>query len=137
MPTGNRRRLTVTTHSDSDKPKRLHSAISIPIRKSDFIVHISGTLQEFYKIEKEIGSGAYASVYKVTSKASNDIRAAKTINKTKLNPKEYNMMLDEFENVRKLDHPNIIKIFEIVENKKSLNLISELYTGGELFERLV
>ena len=46
-------------------------------------------------------------------------------------------MFDEFENVRKLDHPNIIKIFEIVEDNQSMHLISELYTGGELFERLV
>jgi calcium/calmodulin-dependent protein kinase I len=37
----------------------------------------------------------------------------------------------------KIDHPNIIKIFEVYDEKTKLNLVLELMTGGELFDRIV
>lgn len=35
------------------------------------------------------------------------------------------------------DHPNIIKIFEFFEDEKSMYIVTELCTGGELFDRVV
>lgn len=46
-------------------------------------------------------------------------------------------MFLEFETVRKLDHPNIIRVYEIIEDNKNYHIVSELYTGGELFERII
>lgn len=36
-----------------------------------------------------------------------------------------------------MDHPNIIKLFEVYEDDKNLYLVMELCTGGELFERII
>ena len=44
--------------------------------------------------------------------------------------REVNLMI-------KLDHPNIIKLYEVYENDKNIYLIMELCTGGELFDRIV
>ena len=44
--------------------------------------------------------------------------------------REVNLMI-------KLDHPNIIKLYEYYENEKKIYLIMELCTGGELFDKII
>lgn len=39
--------------------------------------------------------------------------------------------------MRKMNHKNIIKPYEIYESDNHINLILELLRGGELFDRLV
>ncbi len=39
--------------------------------------------------------------------------------------------------MRKLNHDNIIKLYEIYESDNHVNLILELLKGGELFDRLI
>ena len=43
----------------------------------------------------------------------------------------------EVEILRALDHPNILKIIDIVEDSKYYHIVTELCTGGELFERII
>ena len=43
---------------------------------------------------------------------------------------------NEAEILRKVDHPNIIKLYEIFEDKKYYYIIMEFLTGGELFEKI-
>jgi serine/threonine protein kinase len=39
-------------------------------------------------------------------------------------------------NIKKLDHPGVLKIFEVFQTPSKLQIDSELCTGGELFERI-
>ncbi len=39
--------------------------------------------------------------------------------------------------MKTLDHPNVIRLFEIYEGEEAVYLVQELCTGGELFERIV
>ncbi len=43
---------------------------------------------------------------------------------------------NEIEILRTLDHPNIIRLYEIFEDKSYLYLVMEYCEGGELFEQL-
>ena len=36
-----------------------------------------------------------------------------------------------------MDHPNVVKLYEIFEDEDNIYLILELMTGGELFDRVV
>ena len=45
-------------------------------------------------------------------------------------------MLDEFEILKTLDHPNIVRMFEMYLDDKNFYLISEYCQGGELFDRI-
>ena len=46
-------------------------------------------------------------------------------------------MINEVEILKSLDHPNIVKIYEFFEDSNNFFIVTELCTGGELFERIV
>jgi calcium-dependent protein kinase len=41
------------------------------------------------------------------------------------------------ENLKKLDHPNILKVYEFYQDKDFLYIVTELCSGGELFDRII
>lgn len=43
----------------------------------------------------------------------------------------------EIQILQEVDHPNIIRLIEVHEDVKYLHLITELYTGGELYDRIM
>ena len=46
-------------------------------------------------------------------------------------------LINEVECIRKLDHPNILKIYEYFLDKDNFYICSELCEGGELFDYIV
>jgi calcium-dependent protein kinase len=45
-------------------------------------------------------------------------------------------MKNEINILKQLDHPNILKLFESYEDDKRFYLVTELCTGGELYEEI-
>lgn len=80
--------------------------------------------------------GAYGEVRKCISRRTNQTRAVKIIKKDSLDSKEKDRFFGEIEILRTLDHPNIIRLYEIYQDEKRYYLITELCTGGELFEEI-
>ena len=39
--------------------------------------------------------------------------------------------------LRRLDHPNILKLYEFYEDDRSYHLVTEMCTGGELFDMII
>jgi calcium-dependent protein kinase len=39
--------------------------------------------------------------------------------------------------LRKLDHPNILKLYEVFEDQKKYFLVTEYCKGGELFDEII
>jgi calcium-dependent protein kinase len=39
--------------------------------------------------------------------------------------------------LRSMDHPNIIKIYEFFEDRRHFHLVTEICSGGELFDYIV
>ena len=62
-------------------------------------------------------------------------RAVKVIERKKI--KNFNRFYNEVNALKTLDHPNIIKLFEIYEDDTHVYLVQELCTGGELFDFIV
>ena len=57
----------------------------------------------------------------------------KQITKTKI--QDMGKFQDEIKILSTVDHPNIVRLFEVIEDDKYYNLLEELCTGGELLTR--
>jgi protein kinase len=81
-------------------------------------------IMERYKILKLVGDGGYGSVYKALNKTTGEIAAIKRMKK-KFTSWEECMSLREIKSLRKLSHPNIIKLKEVIRVNDELNFIFE------------
>ena len=83
-----------------------------------------------YEKIRRIGKGSYGAVFKVINKNTNLIRAMKVIPKNF--QKNNDEILREIEIIKHLDHPNVMKIYEFLEDDKNYYLIQEFCDGGDL-----
>lgn len=109
----------------------------ITIYTRSAVRHIFGHVTEFYEIQEIIGEGAYGCVRRVLHKELQIHMAMKSIIKSYVEQSGFKELLLEVEILRKLDHPNILKINEVVEDTKCYHIITELCTGGELLQKII
>ena len=102
--------------------------------KEEFVGKMAGKLEDKYEIIKEIGSGGFSRCLLVKNKNTGLQFACKELPKKNLS--DYEGLMREVNLMIQLDHPNIIKLYEVYENQKNIYLIMELCTGGELFDRI-
>ncbi|CAD8182498.1 unnamed protein product [Paramecium pentaurelia] len=76
-----------------------------------------------------IGQGSFGKVYKVRNQA-NELRALKIIAKKDFTDQ------NEIENMKKLDHPNIMAVYEIAQDENYYYIVSQLCEGIELFDEI-
>ena len=89
-----------------------------------------------YKKQKEpIGTGGFGTVYKVRHRETGQTRACKVIPKNKILNLDTFML--EIKILQKLDHPNVLKLYEYFIDETSIYLITEMCRGGELFDRII
>ena len=105
--------------------------------KENLINQINCSIKDHYEIVSQIGKGGFSKVLEVRNKTTNAIRACKYISKAKMNEKTLKRTLREINMLKKLDHPNIIKLYEVYESKNSIYLIMEKCNGGELFDNII
>ncbi|KAJ4827045.1 hypothetical protein Tsubulata_030793 [Turnera subulata] len=75
----------------------------------------------FEKLEK-IGQGTYSTVYKARDLESGKIVAMKKVRFVNMDPESVRFMAREIQILRKLDHPNVMKLEGIVTSRMSGNL---------------
>ena len=102
--------------------------------KEEFVGKVAGKFEDKYIIVKEIGSGAFSRCLKVKNKITGVSFACKELSKK--NVSDYKGLMAEVNLMIKLDHPNIIKLYEVYENESYIYLIMEYCRGGELFDRI-
>ncbi|EEA05187.1 calcium-dependent protein kinase, putative [Cryptosporidium muris RN66] len=102
-----------------------------------FVQSGSGSFAEKYSIICLLGKGSFGEVIKCKDRVTSTEYAVKVINKQNAKNKDTSTILKEVDLLKKLDHPNIMKLFEILEDSNSYYIVSELYTGGELFDEII
>ncbi|CAF4410655.1 unnamed protein product [Rotaria socialis] len=90
-----------------------------------------------YRFIKTIGKGNFAKVKLAKHIPTGREVAIKIIDKTQLNPTSLQKLFREVKIMKGLDHPNIVKLFEVIETEKTLYLVMEYASGGEVFDYLV
>ncbi|XP_065153326.1 MAP/microtubule affinity-regulating kinase 3a isoform X6 [Paramisgurnus dabryanus] len=90
-----------------------------------------------YRLLKTIGKGNFAKVKLARHILTGSEVAIKMIDKTQLNPTSLQKLSREVTIMKNLNHPNIVKLFEVIETEKTLFLVMEYASGGEVFDYLV
>ncbi|KAL7855431.1 hypothetical protein AOLI_G00190350 [Acnodon oligacanthus] len=90
-----------------------------------------------YRLLKTIGKGNFAKVKLARHVLTGREVAVKIIDKTQLNPTSLQKLFREVRIMKILNHPNIVKLFEVIETEKTLYLVMEYASGGEVFDYLV
>lgn len=98
---------------------------------------MQSTVNYLWHTDDLLGQGATASVYKARNKKSGELVAVKVFNTASyLRPRE--VQGREFEVLRKLNHPNIVKLFAVEEtgNSRQKVLVMEYCSSGSLLSVL-
>ncbi|XP_070000793.1 serine/threonine-protein kinase SIK3 homolog isoform X2 [Penaeus vannamei] len=90
-----------------------------------------------YQIEKTIGKGNFAVVKLATHTITKSKVAIKIIDKTKIDAENLRKILREIEILKKLRHPYIIRLYEVMETERKIFLVTEYASYGELFDYVV
>lgn len=94
-------------------------------------------IRKKYDLKETIGTGAFSEVLLAEDKIDRGkFYAVKCIDRMGLVGKEESLD-NEIQVLRRLCHPNIVRLSDVFEDKSYVYLIMELVTGGELFDRIV
>jgi tRNA A-37 threonylcarbamoyl transferase component Bud32 len=89
-----------------------------------------------YKVLSRIGDGSYGTVYLAINLMTKQNVAMKKINKIKENEVDDMEIKNEIDILKKLDHPNIVKIIEFYSTPKAYYIITDFASCGELYNQI-
>ncbi|XP_068651473.1 CBL-interacting serine/threonine-protein kinase 4-like [Aristolochia californica] len=87
-----------------------------------------------YKLGRLIGQGSFAKVYYAKSVADGMEFAVKVMDKKSLDQTMVPRILREVSVMHRMNHPNIIRLHEVMASKTKIYLVMEFASGGELFK---
>ncbi|XP_037533426.1 serine/threonine-protein kinase SIK2 [Nematolebias whitei] len=90
----------------------------------------------FYDIERTLGKGNFAVVKLARHRITKTEVAIKIIDKTQLDAVNLEKIYREVQIMKMLDHPHIIKLYQVMETKNMLYLVTEYAKNGEIFDYL-
>ncbi|CAF4897805.1 calcium/calmodulin-dependent protein kinase type II alpha chain [Pieris napi] len=99
--------------------------------------NVSTRFSDNYELKEELGKGAFSIVRRAVQKSTGYEFAAKIINTKKLSARDFQKLEREARICRKLQHPNIVRLHDSIQEEHFHYLVFDLVTGGELFEDIV
>ena len=112
--------------------------INMKVKLNDLVMEHQTSPWIYYKELLTLGSGTYGTVKKVCLiKNQLTIRAMKIISKENImEGVDNSKLIDEITILKKLDHPNIMKIYECFVDKDNFYIISDFCDQGDLLGKL-
>ncbi|XP_058920762.1 serine/threonine-protein kinase SIK1 isoform X1 [Kogia breviceps] len=90
----------------------------------------------FYDIERTLGKGNFAVVKLARHRVTKTQVAIKIIDKTRLDSSNLEKIYREVQIMKLLNHPHIIKLYQVMETKDMLYIVTEFAKNGEMFDYL-
>ena len=89
-----------------------------------------------YKIEAQIGSGSFGKVYKAVHTQSGVECAIKIIKKSEIAKQKIHLDLlkSELQALEALDHPHIVKVLKLFDDRDCTAIVMELMPNGNLLD---
>ncbi|CAD8057194.1 unnamed protein product [Paramecium sonneborni] len=118
------------------KSNKLHKIETIKTSNGVTIFTSTTDIHKIYNFGKMMGLGVFGKVLIAKMKTNSEkLFAIKMIEKEKMNGKE-TQLANEIYFLQRLDHPNIIKFYEVYQNNLYFYICMEYCAGGELHERI-
>ena len=96
---------------------------------------LSNVLSNYVVFPKVIGTGHYGTVRQCLHRSTGQMLAIKSIEKSKVSRLDH--LQREIVLLASANHDNIMKMVDCYEDVDYIHIISEKYTGGELFEKII
>ena len=90
-----------------------------------------------YVFDRTVGEGQFGKVKLATHKLSGMRVAIKIVNKLKLTADTLRMVRREVAIMKMLRHPNIIRLYEVIDTPELLFLVMEYAPGGEIMDLIM
>jgi len=105
------------------------------IRKKIYIqdAEIAG----MYDMEDTIGAGHFAKVKLARHVVTGSVVAVKIIDKTKLDDVAKTHLNKEVNCMKLVQHPNVVKLYQVIDTQSKLYLILEYGDGGDLYDHIM
>ncbi len=110
----------------------------VQISNENFIrTHTDVNFRDMYKCLKRLGAGSFGEVWECEHKVTKVHWAVKILWRDLLRSgNEFETIFKEVDFMKKLNHPNIVKIYEMYQDEKRFYIVEELCEGGELFDEI-
>ena len=110
---------------------RMKMMVSKLLTMSKDPIHM--TAMEFYSIGRVLGEGAFGKVKLANHNLSGEKVAVKIFEKFKIrDDSARKRVIREIRNLQRIQHPSIIKLFEVIDSAKRMCLVIEYANGGDL-----
>ncbi|OMJ88179.1 hypothetical protein SteCoe_9912 [Stentor coeruleus] len=129
--------IVKSRHLETQTP--IDTPDKITIRPGTFIFHKTWNITKDYDLGPILGQGTYGCVRTAVHKLTGHERAVKSVKKDRLTKdmQMHSKFFAEIDILRKIDHPNILRLYEFYEDSKEYYLVTEILKGGELFEFII
>jgi len=111
----------------------LTAEMNIQVNQEQLIIQEKGNPSKKYKPIQLIGSGSFGSVYEAKNTIFQNTVALKVIKKDPNNELDEQEIRNEIDILKKLSHPNIVKIYEFYISNSHYYIVTEFCKDGELF----
>ncbi|CAG9317318.1 unnamed protein product [Blepharisma stoltei] len=98
--------------------------------------YLQGSIRQNYTTVKTLCKGTVKEVFIVIDKRIGLKRILKKYPKSQITPEIRTKFLKRIERLKMMDHPNIAKIYELIESPLYFYVISEWFSGGELLRKI-
>ncbi|XP_069577597.1 SNF-related serine/threonine-protein kinase-like [Brachyistius frenatus] len=96
--------------------------------------HHDGKIAGLYDLDKTLGRGHFAVVKLARHVFTGEKVAVKVIDKTKLDPVARAHLFQEVRCMKMVQHPNVVRLYEVIDTATKLYLILELGDGGDMYD---
>ncbi|XP_040289368.1 SNF-related serine/threonine-protein kinase [Bufo bufo] len=96
-----------------------------------------GKIAGLYDLDKTLGRGHFAVVKLARHVFTGEKVAVKVIDKTKLDSLATGHLFQEVRCMKLVQHPNIVRLYEVIDTQTKLYLILELGDGGDMYDYIM
>lgn len=97
----------------------------------------SSMIAGLYDLEETLGEGHYAVVKSARHVFTGEQVAVKVIDKGKLDAATRLQMMQEVKLMKLVQHPHVVRLYEVIDTHTKLYLVLELADGGDMYDHIM